>query len=331
MNRCPVYRTCALALALAITMAATAQEKSSKSAPIGDGITARYVKTGLFVVSGEGGNSVLRLSANGLILVDGELPGNFTAVLRQIRKIDKQPLRVLVLTSADESRIGANQDFLASGAPVVVQQNAKLNRASVQAASDKAPPAADNQPTSPGDDDAPSPSGNHSPAPTVTYDREYKIHLGGVDVQLLHFGNAHTGADTVVYFPNLKAVAVGDLFASAPDPNYAAGGSLVGWGPVLAQVLKLDFDTAVPSQGPTVTRAEVEAFKGKIDILVSRAGALVSKGVPEDQLMSQLKTDDLGWKLNFTPAQVEGFYAELSKSGQSLHAAELKVPAALQK
>jgi hypothetical protein len=101
---------------------------------------------------------------------------------------------------------------------------------------------------------------------------------------------------------------------------------MVGWGPVLAQVLKLDFDIAIPSQGPTITRAEVEAFKTKIDTLVSRAGALVSKGVPEDQFLSQLKTDDLGWKLNFTPAQVEGFYGELSKSGQQVHAAELSVP-----
>jgi hypothetical protein len=29
--------------------------------------------------------------------------------------------------------------------------------------------------------------------------------------------------------------------------------------------------------------------------------------------MSQLKTDDLGWNLNFTPEQVDQFYAELSR------------------
>lgn len=34
-------------------------------------------------------------------------------------------------------------------------------------------------------------------------------------------------------------------------------------------------------------------FKTKIDTLVSRATVLVKKGVPEDQLMAQLKTDDL--------------------------------------
>lgn len=55
-------------------------------------------------------------------------------------------------------------------------------------------------------------------------------------------------------------------------------------------------------------------FKTKIDTLVSRATGLVKKGVPEDQLMAQLKTDDLGWRLNFTGDRLDCFYAELSRS-----------------
>ena len=102
----------------------------------------------------------------------------------------------------------------------------------------------------------------------VTYGSEYQIHLGGIEAQLLHFGNAYSNSDTVVYFPNLKVVAIGDLFSAKPAPDLAAGGSLVGWGAVLAQVLKLDFDVAIPSTGPTITRAELEAFKTKIDTLV---------------------------------------------------------------
>ena len=93
-------------------------------------------------------------------------------------------------------------------------------------ASDRAAPA-NSKIISSGDDDAPSPSGNHSPGSVVTYDREYKIQLGGVDVQLLHFGNAYSNSDTVVYFPNLKVVAIGDLFAATPNPDFSAGGSLL--------------------------------------------------------------------------------------------------------
>jgi len=116
----------------------------------------------------------------------------------------------------------------------------------------------------------------------------------------------------LVHFPDLKVIAVGDLFtADAPAPDYSAGGSLVGWGPVIAQILKLDFDVVVPGNGPMATRAELEAFKTKIDTLVSRASVLVKNGIAKDQLMAQLKADDLGWRIDFTGDQLDGFYAEL--------------------
>jgi glyoxylase-like metal-dependent hydrolase (beta-lactamase superfamily II) len=140
------------------------------------------------------------------------------------------------------------------------------------------------------------------------------VKLGGVEVQVMHFGNAHTNGDTVAYFPNLKVVAVGDLYAKTPDPSFAEGGSLVGWGPVLAEILELDFDVVVPGTGPTVTRADLAAFKGKIDTLVSRAAGLVKKGVSKDRLMAELETDDLGWKLDFTGDRLDRFYDELSRT-----------------
>ena len=100
--------------------------------------------------------------------------------------------------------------------------------------------------------------------------------------KLFHFGNAHTSDDTGVFFPDLKVVAVGDLLSvDAPAPDFAGGGSLAGWGPVVERLLELDFDIAVPSVGPMLTRADVIAFKARLDTLVSRATALVSAGVAQ--------------------------------------------------
>jgi hypothetical protein len=104
------------------------------------------------------------------------------------------------------------------------------------------------------------------------------------------------------------------LYSAKPAPDFAAGGSLVGWGPVLAQILKLDFDVVVPATGPVVTRADLEAFKTRIDTMVSRATGLVRQGVPKNQLMAQLKTDDPGWQLDLTGEQLDIFYAELSQA-----------------
>jgi hypothetical protein len=60
-------------------------------------------------------------------------------------------------------------------------------------------------------------------------------------------------------------LAVGKLLTSSPIRDYAQGGSLLGWVPVLGEVLRLDSDTAVPASGPPVTKTELQAFKDKLE------------------------------------------------------------------
>jgi cyclase len=266
------------------------QQEEPKTAP-GVKLDALGVKTGLYMFSSEGSNSLLRLTGNGLILVDGQPPAYYDVLRAGIRRISDQPVLALILTDYDEAHTATNAKFLEAGARIIAQDNLKPRL------------AADNPP-------------EKGPIALITYDHDYQIHLGGVEAQLFHFGSAHSNSDTVVYFPNLKVVAVGDLYSSTPRPDFSAGGSLVGWGPVLAEVLKLDFDVAVPGFGPPVRRADLEAFKNKIDRLVSRASDLVKKGVAKDQLMMQLKTDDLGWQFSFTGESLDRFYAELTKTEQ---------------
>ena len=76
------------------------------------------------------------------------------------------------------------------------------------------------------------------------------------------------------------------------------------------ELLKLDFDAAVPGNGPVLTKADVQAYAAKFDTVIDRLTELVKKGTPKEQLLMQLKTDDIGW----TPRipSVDGLYAELS-------------------
>jgi cyclase len=177
--------------------------------------------------------------------------GNYAALMSQARTISRirdMPVQVVIITNHNEDRSGTNAKFLAAGAQIIAQENVASHL------------AADYPPT------------GQIPSPTITYENDYALRLGGVEVQLKHFGNAHTDGDTVVYFPNLRVVVIGDLFTpDTTDPDFSAGGSLVDWGPVLGQILKLDFDVVVPSKGPMITRDDLVAFKTKIEILVSRA------------------------------------------------------------
>jgi glyoxylase-like metal-dependent hydrolase (beta-lactamase superfamily II) len=255
-------------------------------------LNAALVKTGLFLISGPGGNSLLRLSANGFILVDGQLPGSYDAILALVQKVSysEQPIRILVNTDHHENHTALNEEFIESGTFVLAQENVKKSLTNISS------------------------SRRTIALPNRTYDQEFTIKLGGIEVQLLHFGNAHTNGDTVVYFPDLKVVAVGDLYAASPNPDFSAGGSLVGWGPVLDRILQLDFDVVVPGTGPVVTRVELNDIKKKIDAVVSLATELVKRGVPKDQLIAQIRSDDLGRRLSFSGPQLDSFYAEVAKA-----------------
>ena len=72
-----------------------------------------FVKTGLFMISGGGANTAVRLSGNGIILVDGKLHGHYAPLVARLHAIaDELPVRLLVLTGADEQRTGTNGEFL---------------------------------------------------------------------------------------------------------------------------------------------------------------------------------------------------------------------------
>ncbi len=78
-----------------------------------DELAGHLIKTGLYMYSGGGANSLLRLSANGSIVVDGKLPGYYDALRKEIGRISDHPIRLLVLTNHQEDRAGTDAEFLA--------------------------------------------------------------------------------------------------------------------------------------------------------------------------------------------------------------------------
>lgn len=277
-------------LATALTPGVFAQAAAPASAPVDGVLSAQLVKTGLYLITGGGGNTLMRYSANGIILVDGKSPGQYRALRSQVRRIGRLgdlPVRVLFLTDLQPWHAGNAAAFLGAKVAVIAPRRA------IGALTDE--PVAG------------------VPAPVVAFDHEYRLRMGGVEVLALDVGSAATADSTVVHFPDLKVVALGDLVsAGAPLPDYATGGSLSGWRTALDRVLALDFDTAVASQGGPMSRADVEAFKSKLDALVSRARALVRRGADRDAFIARLDTTDLGWRFDVPPEHWDRCRADLA-------------------
>ena len=286
----------ALALSLSV-MAPAAFAQAPAAAPPLPLQAIKPVKPGLFMVTGGGGNTTVRVTSAGLIVVDGKNPGQafYDDLMGQIRTVSPQPVKYLLVTHHHADHSGNTGRFLAAGARVVAQQN-------LPGELDKFVPPANN------------PTLTAPARPDVTYDTRHTVSLGGRTVQMLHFTPAHTGADSIVWFPDLKVVAMGDeLNAVSPNFDYPGGASVAGWITSIDRTLKLDWDLAIPGHGnDPFTRAEVSAFRGKLQTLLDRARASVKAGTPKDQFVASLKAGDL-WPFpaNFwNAARTDGLYAE---------------------
>lgn len=259
----------------------------------------KQVKPGLYMVIGAGGNTTVRATPAGLIVVDLKNPGDpiYTALMAQIRTVSDKPVTYAVVTHHHADHSGNSGRFAAAGATVVGHANEAKH------ASDPTPP-------------------NREPmvAPGKTYQSHETLRVGGARAELYHFDNGHTDGDTVVYFPDVKAVAMGDLFTIAtPFINYPGGGSVLGASRALHKVMALDFDTVIPGHGfDPVPRERLARYVADLDRVIAAARAEIKAGVPKEQIFTRMDVKYLSWSLSApqwsSKAQLDAFYDELSKA-----------------
>jgi glyoxylase-like metal-dependent hydrolase (beta-lactamase superfamily II) len=83
--------------------------------------------------------------------------------------------------------------------------------------------------------------------PTLTFDRELKIDLGGREIEVKYLGKANTAGDALAYLPKEKILITGDIVVH-PVP-YAFDGYPGEWVQTLHALEQLPADTIVPGHG----------------------------------------------------------------------------------
>ncbi|HEY4030310.1 MAG TPA: MBL fold metallo-hydrolase, partial [Caulobacteraceae bacterium] len=217
-----------LAVGAALAQPPAGGNRAAGSRPPPPPMKIEKIKPDLYFITGGGGNSELRVTKAGAFLVDTKNLNDkdYGDLMRLIGETTKLPVKIVVDTHHHADHSGNNEKFLAAGAQVIGQEN--IPKIFEHYTTTLAP---------------------HTPAsPNVLYKDKKDVKLGGVDFKLYHFSAGHTGGDTIVYFPQDKAIAFGDLLVEVPTvPNYDAGngqGSLLGFQHELAEGLKLKWDVA---------------------------------------------------------------------------------------
>jgi glyoxylase-like metal-dependent hydrolase (beta-lactamase superfamily II) len=199
-------------------------------------LRTQLLRTGLFLVSGGGANTLVRLTPRGLVLVDAKREASFKPLMAQVRRVNRLadlPLRLVVLTSDEEDHSGGAGRFEAAGAKVLL------------------------------------------PSPTAD-DREMEIggapvlllqvgRARGPRHAVVHFPDLRVTAVGSLYEDGE------DGEDGAPESLLREGGSLAGWASALDRVLQLELGLVVAAHGPPIARAQVEALRSKLRASVSSA------------------------------------------------------------
>ena len=232
-------------------------------------IKIETVAPGLHVLFGEGGNVAVSIGDQGVLVVDDQFPAMVPKIKAAIRELGGGEADFVVNTHWHGDHTHGNPIFGEGGSWIVSHANSRrmmIDSQLINLVSDLV-----EQPASP-------PEG----LPVITYDDRMQFHFNGEQIDLLHFGPAHTTGDAAVMFRGHDVVHMGDVFNNGGYPFIDAdnGGDLDGMILFCEAVLKeIGEDTVViPGHGPVVKYTDLEDYVSMLKIIRERIAALIADG-----------------------------------------------------
>ncbi len=122
---------------------------------------------------------------------------------------------------------------------------------------------------------------------TVAERGQISLYVGAHEVRIYQPGPAHTMGDLVVYFPDQRAIATGDLFLTNSCPAMDQG-DLENWIGALNHMLSLPLELVVPGHFELATTNELGRFRDYLSALRDQVSAMYHNGVPLQQVKQRI-------------------------------------------
>lgn len=259
--------------------------------------------------------SLIVVGRNGVLIADGQgNPAATRTMLDRIRAVTPLPIRWYVVGS-DHGDHTAGNSVLPKDVQFVVHptSRAQLVRDSTSAAAPNARAAADaaSKGTAP-----PAPRVVVVPPVAMTGDRQ-SIDVGGMTVDVLFLGRAHTGGDLMVLLPRPKILFMSEAYLNRVFPAMRSAYPS-DWVRTVDRALAMDVSRYVPGHGfieePAASREELVAFRAALVDVIAEGKRLHGLGLGVDDAIRQAKWGQYGdWFLaeQQAPIAVRRIYDEV--------------------
>ena len=329
------YGTTAAAwvVAIAVLLAlGAATDRAIAQQQTGDSVDVVQLRPNFYVIAGAGGNIVVQLGPEGVVLVDSGSTEKADLVVAAIRRLTPLPIRYIINTGMDADHVGGNDKLARAGLsilPGAVAAGAGLNDDLLSNSGRASVLAHENVLTRMSARQSSAPSGLW-PTKTFAY-RMYSMYLNGEGIQVIHQPAAHTDGDTIVFFRRGDVIATGDIIDTTRWPviDTKRGGTVQGELDALNRLMDLsilnlpiqwhaDRTFLVPGHGHVYDKLDLLEYRDAVTIVRDRVQALIDEG----KTLAQVKAADptLGYRSQYgadtgpwtTDMFVEVIYNELA-------------------
>tara|TARA_B100000965_G_scaffold41637_1_gene30583 strand:- start:3577 stop:4560 length:984 start_codon:yes stop_codon:yes gene_type:complete len=239
-------------------------------------VSSQPLKDGLGVIFGYGGNILVSVGEDGVLIVDSQFPEVFDTILGEINKMGGDSVDYVINTHFHFDHAEGNRAFGPLGADIIAHENSidyfrngtDINMVGVV------------WPQQPYELLA---------TPRVTYKDEMSMHLNGHTIKIMHYGPAHTSGDSFIYFEESNVIHLGDVanLTGLPFIDAGNGGTLEGMIFSIREVMKIiNEDTLiVPGHGEVSDINDLEEYVSKMETAYERLIVLKEKGLSLEEVM----------------------------------------------
>ncbi len=245
-----------------------------------------------------GSNVVAYIGDKATIVVDTQLSPLASLTRSEVDVLAKSPIAAVLITHWHPDHSGGISAF-SNDAKIVAHENVLKRLSAPQEAFGLTKPGSYHQ------FDARSSGG----LPTETVANRFDLATDSGAVNVIHYANAHTDGDLVVYFQNAGVAAVGDLIwpESFPYVDVHNGGSVAGLELALVALLARSKpgDRFIPGHGEIQSLEQVEAYREMVSKTRAWVESQLRAGQTKDQIISMgLPKEWDNWSSRLVPSAV---------------------------
>ena len=243
-------------------------------------IESTELGSGVWMLTGRGGNMLLVTGAGGALLVDDQFAPLTERIQAAIGGLTQEPLKFVVNTHWHGDHTGGNENLGAAGAVIVAHEGVhrRMSTDQVMELWNREVPAAP-----------------MVARPVVTFTEGVTLHLAERPVEVMGVGApAHTDGDSFVKLADANVLHMGDTFFHGfyPFIDVGSGGSLDGVIAAADRALTMADDATkiVPGHGPVATKAALEAYRAMLVGVRAAIAPLVAAGKTRDEVIAAKPT-----------------------------------------